>query len=78
MEPKIIHYDLKPQNIMFHNGKMKILDFGLSKQIDNEHSKIALSNLGMGTFWYLPPESFDEKNMISEKVDVWSAGVILY
>ncbi len=62
LDPKIIHFDLKPQNIMFSNGKIKILDFGLSKQIDNEHSKIALSNQGMGTYWYLPPEAFHEKN----------------
>ena len=79
LSPKIIHYDLKPQNIMFCKGKVKILDFGLSRQIDNEHSKIALSNQGIGTYWYLPPESFNDKNPdISEKVDIWSAGVIFY
>lgn len=62
LNPKIIHFDLKPQNIMFCDGKVKILDFGLSRQIDNEHSKIALSNQGVGTYWYLPPETFIEKN----------------
>ena len=31
---KIVHYDLKPQNIMFHQGLVKIIDFGLNKQID--------------------------------------------
>lgn len=64
---------------MFCGGRIKILDFGLSKQIDNDHSRIALSNQGVGTYWYLPPETFQQKNPeISEKVDVWSAGVILY
>lgn len=28
---KVIHYDLKPQNILFHKGKIKITDFGLCK-----------------------------------------------
>jgi tousled-like kinase len=28
---RIIHYDLKPQNIIFHKGELKISDFGLSK-----------------------------------------------
>lgn len=28
---KIIHYDLKPQNIIFHQGEVKITDFGLCK-----------------------------------------------
>ena len=28
---KVIHFDLKPGNILFHNGEVKISDFGLSK-----------------------------------------------
>lgn len=28
-EKRIIHYDLKPQNILFHKGEIKISDFGL-------------------------------------------------
>ncbi len=32
-KPKIIHYDLKPQNIMLHKGVVKIIDFGLCKVI---------------------------------------------
>ena len=31
---KIIHYDLKPSNIMFDNGVIKVFDFGLCKQMD--------------------------------------------
>ena len=31
---KIIHFDLKPQNIIFHNGEVKITDFGLCKTLD--------------------------------------------
>lgn len=64
---------------MFHEGKIKILDFGLCKLIDNEHSRIALTAQGAGTYWYLPPETFDETNpTITSKVDVWSTGVIFY
>ena len=31
MPDKVIHYDLKPQNILFHKGRVKITDFGLCK-----------------------------------------------
>ena len=77
---KIIHYDLKPENIIFHNMEIKISDFGLSKIIENNSDKIQLTSQGVGTYWYLPPECFEEsKNInISSKVDIWSCGVILY
>lgn len=31
---KIIHYDLKPHNILFHRGDVKITDFGLCKVME--------------------------------------------
>ena len=36
LKDRIIHYDLKPSNIMFHDGVVKILDFGLSKIMHGE------------------------------------------
>jgi tousled-like kinase len=81
--PKIIHYDLKPQNILFTNeGIVKVTDFGLCKIHDSDESKIDLTSVGAGTYWYLPPECFENgfsKTLkISSKVDVWSIGVMLY
>lgn len=78
---KIIHYDLKPQNVLFHKGEIKISDFGLCKVVDPECSRIELTSQGVGTYWYLPPECFnmdDTPPMINNKVDVWSVGVMFY
>jgi tousled-like kinase len=77
---KIIHYDLKPGNLLFdENGNLKIADFGLSKIMDTDSESMELTSQGAGTYWYLPPECFDpDKPKISGKVDVWSAGVILF
>ena len=36
LKSKIIHYDLKPQNILFHHGEIKISDFGLSKKMEED------------------------------------------
>ena len=78
---KIIHYDLKPENILFTSDmNIKITDFGLAKIIDSNSDYIQLTSQGVGTYWYLPPECFEENNNIeiNSKVDIWSLGVILY
>jgi tousled-like kinase len=37
-----------------------------------------LTSQGVGSFWYLPPESFQSQATITNKVDIWSMGVIFY
>jgi tousled-like kinase len=82
LNKKIIHYDLKPQNILFHNNEIKISDFGVSKVIesDSNTNNIELTSQGIGTFYYLPPECFEMGNKIkiNNKVDIWSLGIITY
>ena len=79
---RVIHYDLKPANILFDlQGRVKITDFGLSKVVEEDvgASGMELTSQGAGTYWYLPPECFEPGTpKISSKVDVWSAGVIFF
>jgi tousled-like kinase len=84
---RIIHYDLKPANLILDQGIVKIADFGLSKMFNTSHSSgetIELTSQGAGTYWYLPPECFEQAinntsiTKVNYKVDVWSVGVIFY
>lgn len=64
---------------MFNKGVVKVVDFGLCKQIESDQTKIDLTSYGVGTYYYLPPETFmEEEAEVSSKVDIWSVGVIFF
>ncbi|XP_019264456.1 PREDICTED: G-type lectin S-receptor-like serine/threonine-protein kinase SD2-5 [Nicotiana attenuata] len=71
---KIIHLDIKPQNILLdQNFSAKISDFGLSKLIEKDKSKVVTRM--RGTPGYLAPEWVS--SVITEKVDVYAFGIVL-
>jgi len=69
-----IHRDLKPSNIILDlNGNPKIMDFGISKSID-ELKSITQHNARPGTLLYMSPEQLGG-NLITVKSDLYSLGI---
>ncbi|XP_071736515.1 G-type lectin S-receptor-like serine/threonine-protein kinase At5g35370 [Rutidosis leptorrhynchoides] len=74
-EHKIIHCDVKPENILLNESmQVKISDFGLSKLLSPEQSGL-FTNM-RGTRGYLAPEWLTNA-AISDKTDVYSYGMVL-
>lgn len=69
-----MHRDLKPDNILLHNGKIKIADFGFSKSLK---SPTDLAQTMLGSPIYMAPEVLNG-DPYTMKADIWSLGVVLY
>ncbi|XP_065152313.1 interferon-induced, double-stranded RNA-activated protein kinase-like [Paramisgurnus dabryanus] len=60
---KLIHRDLKPDNIFFTaEGKVKIGDFGLVAPLMNPNGGSAYRSIGRGTPSYMSPEQENERH----------------
>lgn len=71
----IVHRDLKPENLLLDKNKnIKIVDFGLSNLYKNNE----LLKTACGSPCYAAPEMIAGKKYVGLRVDIWSAGVILY
>jgi eukaryotic-like serine/threonine-protein kinase len=89
-EKGVIHRDLKPGNVKITpEGKVKVLDFGLAKAVENTPANPALSNsptlsmaatnagVILGTAAYMSPEQARGEET-DERSDVFSFGCVLY
>ena len=75
---KICHRDIKPENFLITINEqnrpiLKLIDFGLAQYIHNGEKMQGKA----GTVSYMAPEILLNKKY-DEKVDMWSAGIILY
>ena len=89
-EAGVVHRDLKPENIFVRpdpgghslaHAEVKILDFGLAKEISpDEKSPVlrAAEGVPVGTPAFMSPEQCKGLSTIDARSDLYSVGVILY
>lgn len=81
----VVHRDLKPSNIRLdRDGRPKVLDFGLAKNLDGGAGALTLTASGSGaTFlgslpWASPEQALGRNDDIDVRSDVYALGVIAY
>ena len=75
---RIVHRDVKLENILFHNEEVKLADVGIAKQIYTTTER----HTGVQTFEYAAPEMLPGKLydeiVVSPKADIYSLGITAY
>ncbi|MCC5915417.1 MAG: SEL1-like repeat protein, partial [Balneolaceae bacterium] len=75
---KVIHQDIKPDNILIdESGDFLLTDFGISRQMQSTLKK-ATANQSYMTVSYSPPERFIADPVDAPAGDIFSLGVTLY
>lgn len=81
---QIIHRDLKPENLFVARGAdgsptIKVVDFGISKQIGPAANERALTNpsTAVGSPQFMAPEQMQSR-AVDARADIWALGAILY
>ncbi|KAL4438409.1 hypothetical protein ABPG74_009448 [Tetrahymena malaccensis] len=68
-----MHRDIKPNNILFSKGLIKLGDFGFAKQLD----EFSIAKTSLGTTITMAPEVFNQEEY-SFEADMFSLGIVFY
>jgi serine/threonine protein kinase len=74
-ENRVLHRDLKPQNLLINNkGQLKLADFGLARAFGIPVNTFSNEVV---TLWYRAPDVLLGSRTYNTSIDIWSAGCIM-
>jgi len=81
----VVHRDLKPDNIMLHDGGALVMDFGVAKAISDATVGVVVrdglrtsTGVAIGTPAYMSPEQAAGEKTVDHRTDLYALGIIAY
>ena len=75
----VVHRDVKPENVLLHDGSALVADFGIALAVTAAGGqRMTQTGLSLGTPQYMSPEQATGDKHIDGRSDVYSAAAVLY
>ena len=75
----VIHRDVKPANLLIHDGQPVVSDFGIALAVSaGGGSRLTETGLSMGTPHYMSPEQATGDQHVGAATDIYALGCVLY
>ncbi len=76
---KVIHRDVKPENILLHDGQPVVADFGIALAVSVAGgSRLTETGVSLGTPQYMSPEQASGDRQVDARSDVYSLACVVY
>jgi serine/threonine-protein kinase len=79
-EHKVVHRDVKPENILLSGRNALIADFGIARALEAaaDDTNVTATGVTLGTPAYMAPEQASGEAAADHRIDIYAAGLVMY